>query len=278
MPLAQAVHHRPMALHRAPHYDLNEPYELDDDPLWTTEYAPEDTPFEALGWYQCDHLGTPQELTDEHGQIAWSAHYKAWGQARQVISEAARRAGLRNPLRFQGQYEDHETGLHYNRHRYYDPGSGRFVSRDPIGLAGGINAYGYAPNPLKWVDPLGLEKIARGMVDDDGSPKVGPSARELGARPGTDIKVDSNGNVHPNSGGISVAPNPDSLPRHRKPPEFGGIGKDPVWEIDTSDLGNDLKHVPDSPFHGTIQPRRTMSLEEYQEALASTKDKWKSCL
>ncbi|WP_404991058.1 RHS repeat-associated core domain-containing protein [Burkholderia plantarii] len=75
-----------------------------------------------------------------------------------MISEAARKAGIGNPLRFAGQYFDRETGLHYNRHRYYDPTSGRFVSKDPIGLAGGINAYQYAPNSTLWIDPLGLAK------------------------------------------------------------------------------------------------------------------------
>ena len=61
-------------------------------------------------------------------------------------------------LRFQGQYFDAETGLHYNRFRYYDPDIERFVSQDPIGLAGGINNYQYAPNPVGWIDPLGLNK------------------------------------------------------------------------------------------------------------------------
>ncbi|MDU3818835.1 MAG: RHS repeat-associated core domain-containing protein, partial [Pantoea sp.] len=61
-------------------------------------------------------------------------------------------------LRFQGQYYDAETGLHYNRFRYYDPDAGRFISQDPIGLAGGLNLYQYAPNPLTWIDPWGLSK------------------------------------------------------------------------------------------------------------------------
>ena len=61
-----------------------------------------------------------------------------------------------NNLRFQGQYYDDETGLHYNRHRYYNPISGRFISPDPIGLLGGINLYQYAPNTVQWVDPWGL--------------------------------------------------------------------------------------------------------------------------
>jgi len=63
---------------------------------------------------------------------------------------------IENNLRFQGQYFDEETGLHYNRHRYYNPNTGQFTQQDPIGLLGGINNYQYAPNPVQWVDPLGL--------------------------------------------------------------------------------------------------------------------------
>jgi RHS repeat-associated protein len=63
---------------------------------------------------------------------------------------------IENPLRFQGQYFDEETGLHYNRFRYYDPNCGRFINQDPIGLLGGVNNYLYVPNPMGWVDPLGL--------------------------------------------------------------------------------------------------------------------------
>ena len=61
-------------------------------------------------------------------------------------------------IRFQGQWHDPETGLHYNRFRYYDPDCGRFVSQDPIGLWGGINNYQYAPNPSGWIDPIGLKR------------------------------------------------------------------------------------------------------------------------
>jgi len=63
---------------------------------------------------------------------------------------------LEQPFRFQRQQFDQETGLHYNRHRYYDSGGGRFISQDPIGLKGGINNYQYSPNPVKFVDPMGL--------------------------------------------------------------------------------------------------------------------------
>lgn len=65
---------------------------------------------------------------------------------------------IKQPLRFQGQYEDGETGLFYNRYRYYDPDVARYVTQDPVGLLGGLNTYTYAPNPTGWSDPLGLAK------------------------------------------------------------------------------------------------------------------------
>ncbi|MFP1783873.1 RHS repeat-associated core domain-containing protein, partial [Lonsdalea quercina] len=70
-----------------------------------------------------------------------------------------------------GQLRDSESGLCYNRFRYYDPAGGGYISPDPIGLAGGINLYAYAPNPLKWIDPLGLTgcSITRGS---DVTPEV----------------------------------------------------------------------------------------------------------
>jgi RHS repeat-associated protein len=105
-------------------------------------------------YYQLDHLGTPQELTDYSGDIVWSAQYDAYGKI-----AALTLAGddyLNQPLRFQGQYFDAESGLHYNRHRYYDPRQGRYLTPDPIKLAGGLNQYQYVPNPTGWVDPLGL--------------------------------------------------------------------------------------------------------------------------
>ncbi|WP_328797820.1 RHS repeat-associated core domain-containing protein, partial [Marinobacter mangrovi] len=86
------------------------------------------------------------------------------------------------PLRFQGQYYDPETGLHYNRHRYYNPANGRFMTPDPIGLAGGLNNYQYVPNPTGWVDPLGLACVPKDepAPSSPGNPDfyVGPSGPE----------------------------------------------------------------------------------------------------
>ncbi len=120
----------------------------------------------AAYYYQCDQIGAPQELTDEQGRIVWAASYQVWGQTRAlqvmrtgtddaaVFTQAERPLALaakggcagaelrvEQPLRFQGQYFDGETGLHYNRFRYYDPVTGRFVHQDPIGLAGGNNLF-----------------------------------------------------------------------------------------------------------------------------------------
>ena len=101
--------------------------------------------------YHTDHIGTPREITNARAQVVWSASFKTYGAlALAHVNE------VDNPLRFQGQYFDSETGLHYNRHRYYDPECGQFTTQDPIGLLGGMNAYQYAPNPMTWVDPWGL--------------------------------------------------------------------------------------------------------------------------
>ncbi|MEZ2577544.1 RHS repeat domain-containing protein, partial [Buttiauxella ferragutiae] len=100
-----------------------------------------------------DTVGRIQELLTEDGTIVWRGKQQLWGR-----EESANDDKLSCRLRFPGQYEDTESGLHYNRFRYYDSETGQYISADPIGLAGGINLYSYAPNPLKWVDPLGLCK------------------------------------------------------------------------------------------------------------------------
>ena len=116
----------------------------------------------------------PEELTDAGGELVWQARYKVWGNAVQeewiarvpqwsvpkwgeIRSATPAPANVPRPqnLRFQGQYLDRETGLHYNTFRFYDPDVGRFINSDPIGLVGGINLYQYAPNSSGWIDPWG---------------------------------------------------------------------------------------------------------------------------
>ncbi|MFV0436620.1 MAG: phospholipase A2 [Desulfopila sp.] len=104
-----------------------------------------------------DHLGTPQQLVDSIGTVVWQAVYDPFGKAQVQVETIV------NNIRFPGQYFDAETGLHYNWHRFYDPETGRYISADPIGLAGGINLYAYVQNdPVNVVDPEGLKTCGSG--------------------------------------------------------------------------------------------------------------------
>ncbi len=116
-----------------------------------------------------DHLGTPQEMTDHTGAIVWKAQYKAWGECKVKPAKSdffENSETISNNIRFQGQYFDQETGLHYNRYRYYLPYVGHFISKDPIGLLGGDNVYAYAPNPVGWIDPLGLNSKSKNSEEE----------------------------------------------------------------------------------------------------------------
>ncbi|CAN7212380.1 DUF6531 domain-containing protein [Acidovorax sp. LjRoot129] len=184
-------------------------YETDSFiPLATVQGAANDAASEQTYWYQCDQIGSPQELTDERGHIAWAADYKVWGEAKlrkldwprtgtdggpargssawpvgasgsSSPCDAAASPLVEQPFRFQGQQFDEETGLHYNRFRYYDPGVGRFASQDPIGLLGGFNLFRYATDPLIQIDPLGLAG-AEGTIS---SPNI-PGGQQTGLSTG----------------------------------------------------------------------------------------------
>ena len=122
-------------------------------------------------YFHTDQVGLPEELSNSQGQLVWQATYKTWGntQAEEwklVEADGSKTHPLdagdqpenearQQNLRFQGQYLDRDTGLHYNTFRYYDPDIGRFISPDPIGLEGGINLGSYSPNPTSWIDPWG---------------------------------------------------------------------------------------------------------------------------
>jgi hypothetical protein len=138
----------------------------------------------------------------------------------------------------------------------------------------------------------------RGMAEQNGKPKIGRSARLLGVRPNIDINIeqmpigylDKQGYLLPEAQrnlhgelvtvairdikGMSVSLSIEGLPAFRKPSQFGGNGKDPLWQIDDSIITGDLQAVQDSPTHVSIMPRVTMALEKYESALANTQKYW----
>ena len=109
---------------------------------------------EDIFYFHTNLAGLPEQLTDEAGLSVWRSEYEGWGKSRDEWHD--QRVRREQNLRFQGQYLDRETGLHYNTFRFYDADVGRFTQLDPIGLLGGVNLYQYAPNPIDWVDPWGL--------------------------------------------------------------------------------------------------------------------------
>jgi RHS repeat-associated protein len=112
----------------------------------------------------CNHLATPLAAEDDSGSVVWQARVEPYGAA-----SIGRDAAVDVPLRFPGHYFDAETGLHYNRYRYYSPELGRYLQSDPVGIRGGANLYAYTNNPLKRVDLEGLNDCG-----DDGSSKPPP--------------------------------------------------------------------------------------------------------
>ncbi len=106
--------------------------------------------------YINDHLGTPRELIDEDGRVAWAAAYSAWGRVVDTQRDPKAKHAVSSPFRMLGQYHDEETGSSYVRFRYFDHDTGRWLSPDPLGLEGGMNLFAFAGSPTMSVDPFGL--------------------------------------------------------------------------------------------------------------------------
>ncbi|HHV7361588.1 TPA: RHS repeat-associated core domain-containing protein, partial [Morganella morganii] len=173
-----------------------------------------------MAYYHVALNGLPEELTDSQGRIIWHGDYSLWGKLRRETRPVPGFRGQQN-LRFQGQYFDRETGLHYNTFRYYAPDTGRFTQQDPIGLAGGLNLYQYAPNPVGWVDPWGwcAVKLSNNMTKDgtvrpentaahhivgDTSKRAQP-ARDILKKHGIDVDDAKNGVFLPNRNNVDEA-------------------------------------------------------------------------
>lgn len=110
-----------------------------------------------------DHLATPRLMTNSSGTLVWRWRSSAFGSGSDERDVDGDGKLLTMPLRFPGQYYDLETGLHYNYYRDYNPRTGRYIQSDPIGLAGGMNTYGYVGgNPVSYYDIFGLAKLPNG--------------------------------------------------------------------------------------------------------------------
>jgi RHS repeat-associated protein len=127
-------------------------------PVTQAEHAPQDEIDRRFYAIITDLVGTPAELTAPDGALAARQFQTLWG------GTAWTSGGPQTPLRFPGQYEDQESGLHYNNQRYYDPVSGAYLTPDPLGLAPAANPHAYVPNPQVLVDPLGLMACGAGTA------------------------------------------------------------------------------------------------------------------
>jgi RHS repeat-associated protein len=157
-------------------------------PILFMEYDSVDAPLDSGRRYFvfCDQIGTPVQVEDENGEAVWRAQVEPFGRV-QIPSGAT----VEMPLRFPGHYFDVETGLHYNRFRYYDPVLGRYLQSDPLGITGGDNLYAYPANPLSQVDARGLgcpECEARARPAQEGDPDAEQTPR-LVAHPGDEESV-----------------------------------------------------------------------------------------
>jgi RHS repeat-associated protein len=120
-----------------------------------------------------NQIGTPVRIEDDRGEVVWSAKIDPYGRV--TVDPAST---IKMPLRFPGHYHDEETGLHYNRFRYYSPELGRYLQSDPLGIAGGLNLYAYSATPLNMVDLDGLACPGQKAANNtkSGKSKSGPDA------------------------------------------------------------------------------------------------------
>ncbi len=122
----------------------------------------------TLAYIHSNHLGAPEAATNENGELVWQASYAPFGAAAIQNQQSNFTLNIRLP----GQYLDEETGLHYNRQRYYDPAQGAYLTPDPLGHPDGPNAYAYvANNPLGWIDPDGLVLFAFDGTENSDDPE-----------------------------------------------------------------------------------------------------------
>ncbi|MFB7667112.1 DUF6531 domain-containing protein [Kitasatospora sp. NPDC056138] len=195
-----------------------------------------------------DLVGTPTELVDPSGAVAWRARTTLWGATTWPAGSSTY-----TPLRFPGQYFDPETRLHYNVNRYYDPATARYTSPDPLGLAPSPNPANYVVNPHTWMDPLGLEmcEVVRVYRKEKWDFRGG---KDKSYR----VEVDEHGNV--------------TIPR----PNDGSKGTN-LYVNMSGDRAHTDNYQADSKFGGRVQsfevPKRYVD-EIHGQAIPQSQKKW----
>jgi RHS repeat-associated protein len=197
--------------------------------LHSGEYQDSSAGSFSLYCYQNDPNGCPVRLLSSTGEVLWAASYTAWADI-----DLLHAAVIDNPIRLQGQYADAETGLSYNRHRYFCPHAGQFVSQDPLGRDPWENLYEFGLNTLEWIDPLGLSckptkfhkrtvaevKALREAFDKSGGARE-KFLKALAKEPGAVKKYGSEAVEQMKKGKV-----PDNMVVHHKKPLFrGGTNK-----------------------------------------------------
>ncbi|ESF89745.1 rhsA [Salmonella enterica subsp. enterica serovar Paratyphi B str. ATCC BAA-1585] len=171
------------------------------------QLEPEYIPQRKIHLYHCDQRGLPLALITPDNTVAWRGEYDEWGN----LSGEENPEHLEQVIRLPGQQYDEESGLYYNRHRYYNPGQGRYITQDPIGLRGGWNLYQYPLNPLNYIDPMGLEPLLLPP------PRQKPASQSCTIDPTTQQPVgrfigDSKGNIMVEPVGGRTIPYPPNNP------------------------------------------------------------------
>jgi len=189
-----------------------------------------------------DHLGTPNVLTTEAGKIAWKAQLDIYGVVREETAGVEAKEATANPWRYPGQYEDAETGLYYNRFRYYDPETGRYISEDPIGLAGGAGLFRYVAAPSTQLDALGLsdaDVLTSWAKELSRNPSRGlPSLSHADAQALIDLADETKVKVRASGGDLGLG------------------GKSPNWEpkLGAASVPTPTPHIHIDRHHVPVEP------------------------
>ena len=225
----------------------------------------EQTPIEVL-YFHCDHLGTPLALTDQNQQIVWAARLDPWGNVEQEFNPNS----IDQAIRLPGQHQDTDTGLYYNRHRYYDPAIGSYVNQDPIGLSGGANLERYSQNsPLHNIDPLGLNTIAIGA--GAGAAVGGPPGALIGAAIGLGVLIVG-------AAWLATRPAPTTVASTAAPAtDPWGVAIDPKADKITSDHAAAIGNRADPRYGGNCSPDEYDRLRDSYKKECGNADSLGSC-